>query len=489
MFGRGGGETKTAAGVVRATSENRFSLPYLRKLHQQLVENKHVTQENQDVVIEILRIIAEMVVYGDNKSEILFDFFCEKNMLSLFLELMWTEGGCLSAVHIQILQTLSILVGCVKNNTSLYYLLSNNYVNEIINYPHNFDTDESLRDQFASFMKSVSLRLNKQTVQFFFIEETGGFPILTRAIELLYLNDNMVRIASQTTILNIYRVQDFRSRAYALQDEVLITLFSAITALMLGQYKALLQVCEQYSAVCSGVGTAATGADDGGDSKVEAEALTRSRLSSLEGQLSDLLLQSEDWFYYLQDLFDLKINSLRRSLVLHLLNSFIVPVLLPNIAKASAQLSSDSTANGIATSAEAANGAAAENAANNGGADAGTSYTLPMSPHVDEVMNQSKQIAMIVSVAYLSQVLRIVSDSMLRRCVITTILHPLSRQSRENVIGRLGAISASQRGVAEDDTGNKNSVAVNGLLNSASGEPHFLTSLSICESNISFHML
>lgn len=98
-----------------------------------------------------------MVVYGDNKSELLFDFFCEKNMLSLFLEIMWAEGKgtCPSIVHVQILQTLSILINCVKNNTSLYYLLSNNYINEMISYPHAFDLDESLRDQFVSFMKSL----------------------------------------------------------------------------------------------------------------------------------------------------------------------------------------------------------------------------------------------------------------------------------------------------------------------------------------------
>ena len=114
-----------------------------------------------------------MVVYGDSKSELLFDFFCEKNMLSLFLDIMRVQTGCPSVVHIQILQTLSILINCVKNDTSLYYLLSKNYINEMIVYPHNFEEDEALRDQFVSFMKSLSLKLNIQTVQFFFNESTG----------------------------------------------------------------------------------------------------------------------------------------------------------------------------------------------------------------------------------------------------------------------------------------------------------------------------
>jgi len=94
-------------------------------------------------------------------------------MLALFLELMSHGGGCPVEVHVQILQTLGILVNCVKNDTSLYYLLSNNYINDILIHPHDFLQHENLCDQYVSFMKSLSLRLDEKTVQFFFIEETG----------------------------------------------------------------------------------------------------------------------------------------------------------------------------------------------------------------------------------------------------------------------------------------------------------------------------
>ena len=57
-------------------------------MHKQLDSNKVVTEQNENLVVEVLRVIAEMVLYGDKKSELLFDFFCEKNMLSLFLDIM-----------------------------------------------------------------------------------------------------------------------------------------------------------------------------------------------------------------------------------------------------------------------------------------------------------------------------------------------------------------------------------------------------------------
>jgi protein CLEC16A len=307
MFSRSSKQSDSIASSNSNDLNSRFSLNELKRIHQQLIENKHVDENNKILVVEILRVIAEMVVYGDNKSELLFDFFCEKNMLSLFLEIMWTEGVCPIQVHVQILQTLSILISSVKNDTSLYYLLSNNHINDIINFPHDFSQDEMLAAQFASFIKTMSLRLNEQTVQFFFIEETGAFPLLTKSIELLGINDPMIRISAQTAILNVYNVRDSRARSYALQDQVLLVLFEAISKLMKNQ---LLQL-QNLSVSCLKHG-------------LESD----SSVLKTEQTTEDLTIVIEDWLYYLQDLFDLNIEVLQKSLFVHLLNAFIIPELI-----------------------------------------------------------------------------------------------------------------------------------------------------------------
>lgn len=306
MFARHSPATRQE--VVQPSNDgNRFSLQELRRIHQQLVENKIVQDCNKDLVVEILRIIAEMVVYGDNKSELLFDFFCEKNMLALFLEIMWSPEGCPSSVHIQILQTLSILISCVKNNTSLYYLLSNNYINDIINFPHNLKDDESLSAQYASFVKSLSLRLNDQTVQFFFIEETGAFPLLTKAIHLLESEDPMIRISAQTAILNVYKVDDERSRAYALQNEVMSDLFKAIINIMNNQFLSLKRLYTSYLSV---------------------DNLTKNEIDKLEQNFTDQSIIIEDWLYYLQDILGLKIQKLSEFFEFKLIYEFVYPTLI-----------------------------------------------------------------------------------------------------------------------------------------------------------------
>ena len=59
--------------IEPATLEEKFSIPYLRSLHQKLVENKVITSQNQAMVIETLRVLSEMVVFGDNNYELLFE--------------------------------------------------------------------------------------------------------------------------------------------------------------------------------------------------------------------------------------------------------------------------------------------------------------------------------------------------------------------------------------------------------------------------------
>jgi len=367
-------------------NESRFSLIHLKELHNDLINNKIVNNINESIVIEILRELAEMVVYGDNKSELLFDFFCEKNMLSLFLEIMWVDG-CPNTVHIQILQTLSILIKCVKNDTSLYYLLSNNYINEVIIYPYNIDNDESLRDQFASFMKSLSLRLDNQIVQFFFIEDTGAFPILSKAIDMLKISEPMVRTASQATILNVYKVDDKKARPYALQNHVMNSFFHQIITLFEGHYMTLLTLCQDHLKYTNISYTCDIDDDIA--------------LKNFNNHISDLFNSIQDWFYYLADVYELDIAKLQIALTIHLMSQFIIPILLSPLSKyASSSSSSSSTLQSERVVVEE------EEAVNEE-----KSYT--------KTENLSSNI--IVSLTFLNQLLRIIQHPLLHRVIMIVI--------------------------------------------------------------------
>ena len=109
---------------------------------------------------------------------------------------------CGSYVCVQLLQTLNILFENIRNETSICkykctihlvipwycnsllniwkifpdYLLSNNHVNSII--VHKFDfSDEEVMAYYISFLKTLSFRLNKHTIHFFYNEVSTALLI------------------------------------------------------------------------------------------------------------------------------------------------------------------------------------------------------------------------------------------------------------------------------------------------------------------------
>ncbi|XP_037944343.1 protein CLEC16A homolog [Teleopsis dalmanni] len=186
---------------------NRLSLDHLKYLYGILEKNTTVSESNRSLLVESLRCIAEILIWGDQHDSSVFDFFLEKNMLLYFLNIMRQKSGGSSFVCVQLLQTLNILFENIRNETSLYYLLSNNHVNSII--VHKFDfSDEDVMGYYILFLKTLSLKLNTHTIHFFYNEHTNDFPLYTEAIKFFNHPESMVRIAVRTISLNVYKVQN-----------------------------------------------------------------------------------------------------------------------------------------------------------------------------------------------------------------------------------------------------------------------------------------
>lgn len=215
--------------------KNRLSLEHLKYLYSILEKNTTVSESNRGLLVESLRCIAEILIWGDQHDSLVFEwvpfcqfiihviliifdfsfsFFLEKNMLSYFLHIMRQKSGGSSFVCVQLLQTLNILFENIRNETSLCmykiilhqrtvayfddilvvmfytwtsivfynilylfllidYLLSNNHVNSIM--VHKFDfSDEDVMGYYILFLKTLSLKLNTHTIHFFYNEASVG---------------------------------------------------------------------------------------------------------------------------------------------------------------------------------------------------------------------------------------------------------------------------------------------------------------------------
>lgn len=290
--------------------KNPHSLEHLKYLHNVLSKNQTVSESNRGLLVETLRSIAEILIWGDQNDSSVFDFFLEKNMLSFFLNIL--KQKCGSYVCVQLLQTLNILFENIRNETSLYYLLSNNHVNSII--VHKFDfSDEEVMAYYISFLKTLSLKLNTHTIHFFYNEHTNDFPLYTEAIKFFNHSESMVRIAVRTLSLNVYRVDD-KSMLQFIRNRTAAPYFSNLVW-FIGNHVLELDSC------------------------IRNEANTNN-----DNRLADLVAEHLDHLHYLNDILTLNIESLNQVLTHHLLNKLLIPLYIYSlISSRNTKLSSSSS--------------------------------------------------------------------------------------------------------------------------------------------------
>ncbi|XP_048575918.1 protein CLEC16A isoform X2 [Nematostella vectensis] len=275
------------------------SLEQLRYLHYVLNKNSTINETNRGLLVETLRSIAEILIWGDQNDSRVFDFFLEKNMLMYFHKMMNQRSN--NQICTQLLQTLSILFENIRNETSLYYLLSNNHVNSII--IHKFDfSDEEVLAYYISFLKTLSLKLNTQTIHFFFNERKNDFPLYTEAIKFFNHSESMVRIAVRTLTLNVYKVGD-QNMLNFIRDKTADPYFWNLVW-FIGNHAIELDNCAQK----------------------EADHL---RCNNLKDIVADHL----DHLHYLHDILSLDIQDLSCILTEHLLDRLLIPLYVYSLVK------------------------------------------------------------------------------------------------------------------------------------------------------------
>ena len=102
------------------------------------------------------------------------------------------------AISIQIIQSFSLLILNVTTPTTLYFIFSNNFINQIISQDYSKYDDEFIA-YFINFIKSLSLKIDTTTIQFFFHEQYNSFPLIQSSMRFYNHTDSMIK----TTVRNI----------------------------------------------------------------------------------------------------------------------------------------------------------------------------------------------------------------------------------------------------------------------------------------------
>lgn len=106
----------------------------------------------------------------------------------------------------------------------LDFLLSNNYVNQVIGLRYDFSNDEILA-YYIYLLRTLSFKLSKDTIYFFFNEHLDDFPLYSEAIKFFNHEESMIRIAVRVITLNVYSVNDRQMQDFIL-DRTTTTYFS-----------------------------------------------------------------------------------------------------------------------------------------------------------------------------------------------------------------------------------------------------------------------
>ncbi|CAM6017014.1 unnamed protein product [Sphagnum balticum] len=286
-------------------SRERFSMEELRYLNEQLQKATVITDANKDFVVETLRSMAELLIWGDQHDPTFFDFFMEKQVMSTFVRIL-RESKTITAVAVQLLQTLSIMIQNITSKHARYYLFSNEHINQLITYPFDFQHEELLA-YYIIFLRTISMKLDQNTVSFFIKtnhDEVVSFPLYSEAIKFFHHEEGMVRIAVRTITLSVYNVDDASIRKFVMSPQVV------------GYFENLITFLRQQMLNLD---------------RLVMEAARFPESIQLQGRLESAILETGDLLYYCNDIINAGIPALRTLMTKHIMHLIVLPLLLPAI--------------------------------------------------------------------------------------------------------------------------------------------------------------
>lgn len=154
---------------------------------------------------KLLEDIVEFLLSKENEDEN-FLIFCEKNMIE---EIIFISQFQEESINLIIIKIFAILIPSLKNDKIIFYLFSNNYMNQIIlNIGYNKENnDVDYLSFYINFLKTLVNRLDIGSFALFFNSSHNKFPLLDEIIIFLtYDDDVMIKNTSRNIFLTLLKL-------------------------------------------------------------------------------------------------------------------------------------------------------------------------------------------------------------------------------------------------------------------------------------------
>lgn len=110
------------------------------------------------------------------------------------------------SINLQIIKSFSMLILNVSNPQMLYYIFSNNFINQILSNDYEKYDDEFI-SHYVNFLKSLSSKLDTTTIQFFFHKQYNSFPLCSATLKLYNYPETMVKNTVRNILLSLFKLK------------------------------------------------------------------------------------------------------------------------------------------------------------------------------------------------------------------------------------------------------------------------------------------
>ena len=270
---------------------NKCNLKNIQLIKEQLqiyVNYPEYINQYINTLKDIIQILFKYLIEGDktNNNEIISTFV----ELKILNDIFYIEKLSEYKITSQIIQSLSFFLVNLKNDKScLYYILSNNFINNIITIEiENFD--DEFYSYYINFLKSLSMRIDNDIILFLYNPELNSFPLVEYAFKFYNNTNPMISTVSLNIMVQIFHIR---------KNEI-IKYFLKLPGINFFIF--IINHCKDL-------------------------------IINLMNKFDDCYLYEDliDYLFYINDLLDLNINEVNYVIINTFFNLIIFPVIIENI--------------------------------------------------------------------------------------------------------------------------------------------------------------
>ena len=160
-------------------------------------------KNNVEYINETIQTLEKYLLFGENKENNIHELFCQYNFIG---KLLIFSNCKIKDINLQLIKTFSKLINNITDEMLFYYLMSNNFINNIISNNY-FKYDNNYLEFYINFLKILSSKLNKTNLQFLFLEEINSFPLLEKSIKFYNHPDIKIKNTIKTIFLKVISIE------------------------------------------------------------------------------------------------------------------------------------------------------------------------------------------------------------------------------------------------------------------------------------------